>query len=72
MLTPASDKVLTKLNDPIYTVPASPSGGGVGRGGIEYWLFAASAKGKQSLRLEYRRPREKTSAKAVGYTIAVD
>jgi inhibitor of cysteine peptidase len=41
-----------------YTAPA-PSGGLVGRGGTETWVFRALAKGKTTITLEYARPWEK-------------
>jgi predicted secreted protein/uncharacterized lipoprotein NlpE involved in copper resistance len=71
ILTPAPGNVLTELNDPIYSAPANPSGA-VGRGGVEYSLFAVSAKGMRSLRLEYRRPQEKIPAKVINYMIVVE
>jgi copper homeostasis protein (lipoprotein) len=69
MLLATSPGVLTSLGEPAYALGATTLGGG----GTTLWFFAAKAKGKQELRLNYRRPSqpESPAAKTVSYTVSV-
>jgi len=52
-----SNYILAQEGKPVYN-PDSTGKGLVGVGGVERWTFRAVRKGRETLRLDYRRPWE--------------
>jgi copper homeostasis protein (lipoprotein) len=61
--------LLMSLGNPIYAQSADLAGSG----GTRMWFFAATLKGKQELRFQYRRPYEPgvPAVKTVAFTVVV-
>ena len=55
--------IVVQQGEPVYAAD-HPGEGLMGGGGIEHWTFRAVQPGAETLRLDYRRPWEKTLAPA--------